>query len=299
MKEKVIFILSIIGSFSATILIFLTEILAFAGVDTSGYVDILKMISMGLAGIILIVGMVFLNKYNAKQQIANTEQKANIQSILNNNTEFMRKALPQIATELLATTQSQVNELTKIFKDEMTTAMTEMLPNLAKQTMDIVTKESQDIIAKTTAKANDTMLQMQDLWPTYAKNISDQVAQTVRENNAHYHKMLNDIKTILPTIPTTPIQMPSIDYSAIEAVVINNLSNIEHSITESITKLLANLSFTPPVISDIVTDPKDDSEEYPAETIVEYPAETIVEDPEEATTQNDETSEESNETEQL
>ena len=123
------------------------------------------------------------------------------------------------------------------------------------------------------------------------KNISDQVAQTVRENNAHYHKMLNDIKTILPTIPTTPIQMPSIDYSAIEAVVINNLSNIEHSITESITKLLANLSFTPPVISDIVTDPKDDSEEYPAEAIVE--------DPEEATTQNDETSEESNETEQL
>lgn len=244
MKEKVIFILTIIGSFSATILIFLTEILSFVGLDTSGYVDILKMISMGLAGVILIVGMVFLNKYNTKQQIANTEQKTTIQSILSSNTEFMQNALPKIASDLLATAQAQAtdflvtvktqaNELTKMFKDEMNTAMTEMLPDLAKQTMDIVTKESQDIIAKTTSKADDTMMQMADLWPTYAKNISDQVAQTVRENNAHYHKMLTEIKA-------TVAKLQLINSNSAAPAVID-IDKIVSNITEFENSLATNL----------------------------------------------------------
>lgn len=319
MKEKLVFILSIIGSFSATILIFLTEILAFAGVDTSGYVDILKMISMGLAGVILIVGMVFLNKYNTKQQIANTEQKATIQSILSSNTEFMQNALPKIASDLLATAQAQAtdflvtvktqaNELTKMFKDEMNTAMTEMLPNLAKQTMDIVTRESQDIIAKTTSKADDTMKQMQDLWPTYAKNISEQVAQTVRENNAHYHKMLTEIKALIPTLQQN---MPAASSPSIASYMIDlensvaaNLDNafnlmeqrfelLTTKVNELLTRLM--LPIIEPIPNYVPTEPMPDIEITPTLSELSSLPGPEASEPEQSATQNEDISEKSDE----
>ncbi len=205
MKEKVLFIAAIIGTFSATIILLINEALVIFGVDTTGYVDIINMVGIGLAAIILIVGVFFLNKYSTLQQKFASDQNSAVNNALANNASIMNTLLPNLAADIMNAAEERGRALLQSTKDEVSTMMNEMLPALAEQTMQVVTQQSQDIVAQTTAKANETMQTMNDLIPTYAKTISDAVAQTVRENNAHYHKMLLELKALMSNNTNTKI----------------------------------------------------------------------------------------------
>lgn len=218
MKEKVLFVTAIIGSFSATVVLLITQLLTFVGVDTTAYVDIINLVGIGLAFIILVAAVFFLNKYNGLQIKQSLEQKKLVTSALGDNATLMQTLLPQLADRILVSAEERSAKLlkqaedqsSKLLKDTETWSanllkdteikvkamMNEMLPALATQTMQVVTQKSQNIVEETTAKATAVMKTMDDLIPTYAKQISDTVAQTVRENNAHYYKMLSELKTV-------------------------------------------------------------------------------------------------------
>lgn len=194
MKEKVLFIASIVGSFSATIILLINQVLVIAGVDTSGYVDIINIVGIGLASIILVAGMVLLNKYNVIQEKQTVTQNNLVSNALEDNARLMNTILPDLAEKILQTANERGSRLMKQTEEKVDQMMNEMLPKLAEQTMQLVTEKSQHIIDQTTAKANATMKTMDELIPTYSKQISDNVAQTVRENNLHYHKMLKELQ---------------------------------------------------------------------------------------------------------
>jgi len=207
MKEKVLFIAGLVGSFSATTILLINHALVLLGVDTTGYAEIINVVGMVLAVVILIVAVLFLNKYNVIQQThANTQNKV-VTTALDGNANLMQTLLPKLANQILTAAEERGANLLRTTEASISNMMTKMLPELAEQTMQVVTQKSQNIVEETTAKANAVMLTMNDLLPTYAKNISEAVAQTVRENNAHYHKMLNDIKHLIPSLPTQNLSM--------------------------------------------------------------------------------------------
>jgi len=230
MKERVLFIASLIGSFSATIILLINHALVLAGVDTTGYTDIINIVGMVLAGLILVAAVIFLNKYNTIQHKQALTQNSIVTTALDGNANLMQTLLPNLANQILLTaeergkaavtfTEERSSQLLKSAEErssqllksteersktllestelKVNAMMNEMLPALAEQTMKLVTQQSQDIVDQTTAKANAVMTTMDDLIPTYAKRISDSVAQTVRENNAHYHKMLADLNKLM------------------------------------------------------------------------------------------------------
>ena len=201
LKSKILFIGSLIGVFSPLIIVFITNVLTVLGVDTSGYVDIINIVAIGLSAIILVVAIILLNKFTTAEQRAKLAQNSIVTSALEGNANLMETSLPRLADRILSAADERASKLLKGAEDKVNTMMNEMLPELAKQTMDIVTEQSRTLVEQTTAKANDVLALLDKLLPTYAKQISDSVAQTVRENNAHYHKMLNEIKGILPNIP--------------------------------------------------------------------------------------------------
>jgi len=201
MKEKVLFISAIIGTFSAAIILLITQALTIFGVDTSGYVDIINIVGGALAFIILIVAIFFLNKYSTLQQKFLTDQNTSVTTALDTNASLINNILPKLANDIMTAAEDRATKLLRSTEDSVKTMMNDMLPELAKQTMQVVTQQSQDIVEQTTAKANATMKTMDELIPTYAKRISDSVAQTVRENNAHYHKMLTELKGLVNNLP--------------------------------------------------------------------------------------------------
>ena len=203
MKEKILFIASLIGVFSPTILLFITNILIIAGVDTTGYADILNIVSIVLTAIILIVAVIFLNKYKHLQNKQVIAQNGVVTTALDANANLMQTLLPNLANQILMVSEERSAKLLATTELKINTMMNEMLPELATQTMDVVTKHSQNIVEETTAKANETMLRMDELIPTYSKTISDNVAQTVRENNAHNYKLMTELKTIVTTLQAT------------------------------------------------------------------------------------------------
>lgn len=205
MKEKVLFIAAMIGTLSATIILLMNNILEMVGVEAGGYVDIINIVGTALALIILVVGIYFLNKYSTLQQKQTIAQNKTINTALGSNTELLNTLLPKLAGDILETAEKRGQALLKDTQTKVDQMMNEMLPALAEQTMQLVTEKSQSIVEETTAKANETMKKMDELIPTYAKNISDKVAQTVRENNLHYHKMLVELKALVAKLPqSTP-----------------------------------------------------------------------------------------------
>ena len=82
MKEKLLFISGIIGSFSATIILLINYALTFIGVDTSGYTQIINVVGIGLAIVILIVSIIFLNRYDKIQTKNTIAQSTNALNIL-------------------------------------------------------------------------------------------------------------------------------------------------------------------------------------------------------------------------
>ena len=294
MKEKVLFVSAIIGTFSATIILLINQALVIFGVDTSGYVDIINIVGMGLAAIILIVAVFFLNKYSVIQQKVATAQNTAVNTALDTNAGLMNTLLPSLANKimqaaedrgqaLLRSTTEHTQALLRSTEGSIHKMMDEMLPALAEQTMQLVTQQSRDIVEQTTAKANATMKTMNELIPTYAKNISDSVAQTVRENNAHYHKMLVEIKALVnnlpvPNLPATnayPTQVNSIQPSLADLTT-TMLANFEKLEQLVLTKLLP----IEPEISDAQNEPEISDAQN---------------EPEISDAQNDETSQESNE----
>lgn len=205
MKEKLTFIITLVGGFSATIILLINHALTILGVDTTGYVDIINIVGMGLAVVLLVVSVVFFNKFNVVQQKAITEQNNTVNNALDNNATILQTLLPELALKILSGAEEQAQVMIKNSEVQINTMMNEMLPALAEQTMRLVTEKSQTIVEETTAKANSTMEMMTELIPTYSRQISDSVAQTVRENNAHYQKMLTEIKQLVTSkLPTTP-----------------------------------------------------------------------------------------------
>ena len=286
LKAKLLFIGSLIGVFSPLIIVFITNVLTILGVDTTGYVDIINMVAIGLSAIILIVAILLLNKYTTAEQRAKIAQNNIITSALEGNANLMETSLPRLADRILSAADERASKLLKGAEDKVNTMMNEMLPELAKQTMDIVTKQSQDIIDQTTAKAIQVMKSMDELIPTYAKQISDSVAQTVRENNAHYHKMLTELKGLFannnwPAADTTP------QWASTQPFLDNLNANMEASFNklEMVieTKVVA-------LIKRLMTAPQPSAEE---QAQVEEP--TKVEEPNLFATQNEETSEKSDE----
>jgi vacuolar-type H+-ATPase subunit H len=213
MKERVLFIASLIGSFSATIILLINHALVLAGVDTTGYTDIINIVGMVLAGLILVAAVIFLNKYNTIQHKQALTQNSIVTTALDGNANLMQTLLPNLANQILLTAEERGKRAITLAEERSKTLlestelkvnamMNEMLPTLAEQTMKLVTQQSQDIVDQTTAKANAVMTTMDELIPTYAKRISDSVAQTVRENNAHYHKMLADLNKLMTKLST-------------------------------------------------------------------------------------------------
>jgi len=200
MKERVLFIASLIGTFSATIVLLLNHALVLAGIDTSGYADTINLVGMVLAVVILVVAVIFFNKYATLQQKQLFAQNNIVTTALDGNASLMQTLLPDLANQILTAAENRATKLLQSTEQGINNMMNEMLPALAEQTMQVVTQKSQDIVEQTTAKANATMDLMNELIPTYSKQISDAVAQTVRENNAHYHKMLTEIKTLFTEI---------------------------------------------------------------------------------------------------
>ena len=285
MKEKILFIAAIIGSFSATIILLITQGLTLAGVDTTGYIDIINIVGVALAFIILVVGVFFLNKYNVIQQKFTADQNKVVVNSLDANATLMNNLLPKLASDILVAAQERSDKLLKTAETNLNSMMTEMLPQLAEQTMQLVTKKSQNIVNETTAKAEAVMKTMDELIPTYAHNIASEVAQTVRENNAHYHKMLNEVKSLFVDVCARPIatnippiiNMPAIDLTSIS-------TNLEQSINAKLDEAIAKLL-------------EAQSRDVTATIFVPVESEPVVESEEESTTQNDETSEKSDETE--
>jgi hypothetical protein len=208
MKEKILFITSIIGSFSATIILSITHALTLLGVDTTGYVDIINIVGIGLSGLILVAAIFFLNRYSTMQQKYTTNQNSIVATALSGNADLMNTLLPSLADKILRSAESQGKEALSVAEQRsadllanteirINAMMNEMLPTLAEQTMTLVTEQSKDLVDQTTAKAAKVMETMDELIPTYAKQISDNVAKTVRENNMHYHKMLTELKQLI------------------------------------------------------------------------------------------------------
>jgi len=258
MKEKVLFIAALIGSFSATILLLINHALVLLEVDTTGYAGIINIVSIVLAILILLGATVFLNKYTTLQHKQTFTQNNLVATALDGNASLMSTMLPKLANQILVAADERSTSLLKTAEANLNTMMNEMLPALAEQTMKLVTEQSRDIVEKTTAKANETMKIMNDLIPTFAKNISDSVAQTVRENNAHYHKMLIELKELFANnnIPSTNtsssvevMKYPTVD--EITTLLQENFNKIEHLV-------LANFQ---PVVDEqeqiIVKEPED------------------------------------------
>ena len=248
MKEKILFIAALVGSFSATIILLITQGLTMIGVDTSGYIDIINIVGTGLAIIILVFSAFFLNKYSAIQKKLGLEQNALVTNALDTNANLMQTILPKLASEILSTAEARGSQLLQSTEVKINQMMNEMLPNLAEQTMRLVTQQSQDIVDQTTAKATDTMKMMSELIPTYSKQISDSVAQTVRENNAHYHKMLTDIKALYLSMTSVPIaasaesSSPDLSIFTMQTTQIEaKLTALETSLTEQLNAALAKL----------------------------------------------------------
>lgn len=197
MKDKVLFIGSLIGVFSPTVLVFVTELLTILGVDTSGYAQIIDLASVGLAGVILILATIFLNRYTNYQQKQTTAQNTAVTTALDTNAGLLQTLLPDLATKIMTAAEDRGTQLLQATETKVNTMMNEMLPTLAEQTMELVTQKSQNIVEETTTKVNDAMTLMNELIPTFSKAISDNVAQIVRENNAHYYKMLTDLKKVV------------------------------------------------------------------------------------------------------
>jgi hypothetical protein len=272
MKEKVLFIAAMLGTFSATIILLINNILEIVGVEAGGYVDIINIVGTALALIILVVGVFFLNKYNVLQQKQTIAQNETINTALNGSSNLINSLLPKLAGDILDTAEKRGQVLLKDTQDKVDNMMNEMLPELAKQTMQLVTEQSQSIVEQTTAKANDTMQKMDELLPTYAKRISDQVAQTVRENNLHYHKMLTELKGLVNKLPkSSPVD--------------NAKSNVDESIAtlnqdinaklEAMALAISLIKVPEPVILTSVTDAQP---EEPIEDLPEYITDPI-EDP--------------------
>jgi len=203
MKEKILFIAALIGSFSATIILLINNALTLIGVDTTGYVNIINIVGTVLAVVILVVAIVVLAKYNKLQQVSTVAQNALLNTTLDDNASLMETVLTSAKRDILAKAETDSAALLAVTEHKINVMMTDMLPALAKQTMEVVTKQSQDIVEATTAKATATMLKMDELIPTYARAISKDVAQTVRENNAHYHKMLVELTSLVTKLQTT------------------------------------------------------------------------------------------------
>ena len=286
MKEKLLFIGSLIGIFSPLLIVGITNILVVLGVDTSGYVDIINLVAIGLSAIILVVAWLLLNKYTTAEQRRRVLQNNDVMEALTGNATLIETSLPELASKILTAADERSNALLKSAESKVNTMMNEMLPELAKQTMEIVTKQSQDIIDQTTAKATQVMKSMDELIPTYAKRISDSVAQTVRENNAHYHKMLTEIKLLIPNLPAanSPIPVEVVKYPTIDeitALLQENFAKIEQLVLASIPA------------STIAYDP--DGNETLVTTSIGLTESTQVEEPNLFTTQSEEISEKSDE----
>ncbi len=235
MKEKIIGITTLLGGFSGTITVLIVTGLEMVGVDPNGYMNIITIVAFVLSALAMIFGTVYINKYSKLQQKDIVLQKQTVTTALSDNAKLIQTMLPDIANNILEVSNQKSSEMLNTFEAKVNETMNEMLPNLAKQTMDLVTKQSQDIIDKTTAKAEAVMTSMDELLPTYAKNISDQVAQTVRENNSHVNKIITDIKKI---------KIPNIDTSAIIEQITNSvesqitivMQNIEQTIVDNLSK---------------------------------------------------------------
>ena len=289
MKEKVLFIAAIVGSFSATIVLLINNGLVLLGVDTSEYVNIINMVGMGLAVVILIASTIFLNKYSTLQQKQNVTQQGIVKTALASNANLLETLLPNLANQILTAAEERSTSLLHSTEIRINTMMNEMLPALAEQTMRVVTEKSQNIVEETTAKANETIRSMNELIPTYAKNISDNVAQTVRENNAHYHKMLIELKKVVADLPATGSTPYELDRSipTLELALSKLEQNIEIGLYSMISKLLTEkLS----VVDE--TDPTEDTQND--ETDPTEDTQNDETDPAEDT-QNDETDDKSNE----
>jgi hypothetical protein len=282
MKERILFIAGIVGSFSATIVLFINHALVLLGVDTSGYVDIINIVGLVLSILILIAAMIFLNKYNGIQQKYTAAQNGLVATALDGNATLMQTLLPTLANNILQAADDRSNTLLKSAEAGINNMMTKLLPALAEQTMQIVTQQSRDLVEQTTAKANTVMQTMDELLPTYAKHISDSVAQTVRENNAHYHKMLTEVKSLFVDVCKRPdsSQEHALITHSVEELVNRTQTNFEQLQTEMLNSMTA-------VITKLLTMPT---------TVAVIPAAPIVEIPEVLTTQNDETDEKSDET---
>ena len=238
MKEKILFIATIVGSFSATIILLITNGLVLLGVDTTGYANIINIVGMGLAVVILAVAMIYLNKYNKIQLKQALNQNNIVTTALDGNAQLMNSLLPQLANQILAATEERGAKLLSATELKVNAMMNEMLPALAEQTMQLVTEKSQNIVEQTTAKANATMAAMDELIPTYAKQISDSVAQTVRENNAHYHKMLVELKGITSNLPASDsVDFVQIIKQPLEECITAKLDNVMTILLDKLSTL--------------------------------------------------------------
>ena len=155
--------------------------------------------------------------------------------------------LPDLANKILGAADERSNTLLKSAETKVNSMMNEMLPALAEQTMKLVTEQSRNLVEQTTAKANDVMQAMELLLPTYAKNISDSVAQTVRENNAHYHKMLTEIKGILPNLPAADAN--TIAYTNINLQNETLIASLQSTIEAKLNEMMQALLDAKPVIT--------------------------------------------------
>ena len=313
MKDKLNFMISIIGGFSATIIVAINFILQMAGADTAGYVDIINIVGVVLAVILFVVAVIFLNKYNVLQQKQTAEQNATVTNVLTKTQDILNVTLPLLAEKILHQGQVDSNLILEEVKTRTTTMLVEELPNMSKQTIEIVTAYGQDIIDQTTSKAMATMETMERLIPTYSKQIADNVTQTIRENNAHVSKMMNQLKTLVDTAQVANGSSP-IDISAaldsfqdkaneINIAMESNFNNLivgmENrfaTINQQMQELLdkANTQEVPevPEVPEVEPIPELVDEVLPEEAL-------DAEDAEEIPTQNDEISEKSDETDIL
>lgn len=296
MKEKIIFYITLIGSFSAAIVFGINSVLAALEIDATGYTDIVNLVGIILSIIILLVSIIFFGKYTKIQRIETTKQNNLISTTLDDNANLMRTILPGLADQILKSAEQQATQFLTLTESKINQMVTEMLPTLAEQTMQIVTQKSQDLVEQTTAKATSVMTTMDELIPTYAKHISDQVAQTVRENNAHYHKMLTELKALMPTVSNKPV---SIDMTPVKQQVdLINTTLVEFeqslivSVNNTIEKILTEIKPIEVVTEELtVTDP---IEVVTEELTVTDPIEDITE-PIKDITQNEDIEEKSNE----
>lgn len=302
MKEKVIFVMSLIGSFSAMIILLINQALVLAGIDTSAYVDIINIVGIVLSVIILIVAMVYLNKYNVIQQKQTVAQNNLLANTLESSSNMLEVLMPTLAEKILSQSANDSKALLLKTEEGIKTMMQDMLPELANQTMQVVTQQSQNIVNETTAKAIQVMNSMDELLPTYAKQISDSVAQTVRENNTHYQKMLVELKALMSTVnlPSASTDISEV-ISKFNTDITANMAAFEKLMLEkqdlALTELMNKLtSLVLPVSNEPIAEEPAVEQELIAEDVFTVDTSEVIEE-ESTNTQNDEIEEKSDETE--